>query len=196
MWGVASAAGFLLLYVVFVVWQPGQWLDSQAFGRVQSLGVGHTGLWLPFIARRVLPVLLFAVVLAAGLRALAARQWRSVFTAVLVVVVPVVLSPMLRDDVLRRPVHEGSHFFPSVNTFPSTHVALVVSLVAALWILLESPPAWFSRIAVLTALIAVSGNVIGHAHRPSDALGSVLLVGAVYGLARGAGRSRSTLGHR
>lgn len=174
-------AAFLVVYVTAVLWGPGQWFDAKVLGWVQVLGVGPVASWLPFLARRVLPVALATVVFLASVGALADRRWRSVVTAVLVAVLPVLLSPVLRDHVLRRPNH-GEGYGYTYNTFPSTHVVVVGSLIAALWIVLESHPAWFGWLVVPVVLFAMAGNVMGHAHRPSDVVGSVLVVGAVHGL--------------
>lgn len=181
LWSFVCTAAFLVVYVTAVRWGPGQWLDAKVLGWAQALGVGPAATWLPFLARSVLPIVLAALVFLASVGAIAERRWLSVVIAVLVAVLPVLLSPVLRDHILTRPQH-GEGYGYAFNTFPSTHVVVVGSLIAALSIVLESHPGWLGWLIVPAVLFAMVGNVVGHAHRPSDVIGSVLLVGALYGL--------------
>lgn len=167
--------GLLMVYVVAVLTLPGQWLDDEVFGLAQRLGVGPLNEWLPFLARRVLPVLLAGAVIGAGAWSLWSAQPRRCLMALVIVVGSVAPTHLLRR-VLPRPEHGYAYPF---NTLPSTHVALVVALVVAMAVLIAHRPVWLDRVLAGCVVLACVGNVVGHAHRPSDVLASVLLVGAV-----------------
>ena len=178
--GGVPFAALVVLYVTAVLWQPGQWLDGHIFSAAQRWAVGPLDRWIPFVGRRLLPVLLAAGVTVAALRALARRQVRPVVVAAAVVLLSTVISPWLRDELLWRPLYANGHGH-GYNTFPSTHVALVTSLVVAIWILVPLSTQWLRLLPVIV-LAAMVGSVVGHAHLPSDTIGSVLLVGVVQGL--------------
>lgn len=171
----SCAIGLAMTYVIAVLTLPGQWLDDEVFGLAQRLGVGPLGEWLPFLARRVLPVLLAGAVIGAGAWSLWSARWHECFMALVIVVGSVAPAHLLRR-VLPRPEYGYSYPF---NTLPSTHVALVAALVVALAVLVVPRPVWFDRVLVGCVVLACIGNVVGHAHRPSDALASLFLVGAV-----------------
>ena len=171
----ACAAGLVMTYVVAVLVPAGQWLDDEVFGAVQSLGVGALHQWLPFLARRVLPALLISASLGAAVVALRSARWSEGGMAVAIVVLSVISARLLRVT-LPRPDHTYSYPF---NTLPSTHVALVVSLVVAIAVLIVRRPNWLDHLLLGCVVLACVGNVVGYAHRPSDVLASVFLVGAV-----------------
>lgn len=181
---VSAGIGFGLVYVGGVLWEPGQRLDDEIFARVLHVGDGRVSTALPWIARRLLPVALLIVVGGSAVVALVSRRRRQVVVAATLVVVTVLISRLLRDPILWRPLHGQGYGYPD-NTFPSTHVTLVVALAVALWVLVPRGRAWLVPLLVIATALAVAGNVLGHAHRPSDTLGSVLLVGAVAGVVSG-----------
>lgn len=167
--------GFLMTYVIAVLTVPGQWLDDEIFGLAQNLAIGPLQAWLPFVARRALPPTVLVVALVAGMIALSSRRWREIIMALAIVVGSVAPVPILRG-VLPRPDHGYSY---AHNTLPSTHVALVAALVMAIALLLVHRPVWLDRVLVGVVVLAWLGNVVGYAHRPSDVVASVLLVGTV-----------------
>lgn len=127
--------------------------------------------------REALPIVLLGVVAGLTVLAVIERRWRSLLGATLAAAASVVASPVLRDIVLARPqIADGTGYVH--NTFPSTHVTVVAALcLVALWL---RPAAW-DRTATLRLTGAVVGlaalaSVATHAHRPSDVVGSVLLV--------------------
>lgn len=78
---------------------------------------------------------------------------------------------------LPRPDHGYSYVD---NTLPSTHAVIVVAAVAAILMLLPvARPRWVDPLLGVVVLMSCLGNVVGHAHRPSDVVASVLLVLAV-----------------
>lgn len=180
----ASAAAVVLvgLYGVAVLTVPGQWLDDQVFGWVQRPPYGPLRDVLPIAARVVLPfAMLFALALVAGWR-LAMGRWAAVAGALLVPLVSIPLARWLRLS-LPRPDHGYSY---AENTMPSTHATLVVGAAVAIAMMWPSErPTWLGWCLGGAAAVACLGNVVGHAHRPSDVLASVLLVIAVAGVVRG-----------
>lgn len=181
------------VYGIAVLTEPGQHLDDEIFGWVQRLAVGPLRPGLPFAARRVLPfVMLCALVLVAGWR-LARGSRASVAVALLVPMVSIPLARGLRLS-LPRPDHGYSYVD---NTMPSTHATVVVAAVvgiAMLWP--EERPRWLMWFLGAVTLIACLGNVVGHAHRPSDVVASVLLVLVVAGVVRGLSSRLAPLDHR
>lgn len=181
---IVAGLGFAGLYAGAVLWEPGQRLDDEVFGRVLQLGDGPVSTVLPGVARRLLPLALIVAVVMCAVGVRRHRGGRQIGAAAVLVVGSVVISRLLREPVLWRPVHGEGYGYPA-NTFPSTHMTLVMALVVALWLLVRQRPVWLAPVLGLVVLVAMVGNVVGHAHRPSDTLGSVLLVGAMTGVAYG-----------
>lgn len=178
LWGaVLCAIGAVGSYAVGVLTEPGQWVDVQLFGWAQRLHVGLLGDTLPYLARRVLPALMALVAFAYGLRSLLQGRALLVVQCLALVVGSTSLCWALREHLLWRPAY-GDQYSYVHNTFPSTHVALVVSLCAAVWLLVEPSSRRLTGALLVVVVLALLGNVVGHAHRPVDALGSLLVVAA------------------
>lgn len=184
--GAVCALAFVGLYVWTVRTEAGQWLDIQLFSKAQTsneLIVAAAG-----VARRGLPMILAAAyVLVAGVALLRGRLRLSVVTAMLVVL-SAGTARGLRDVVLDRP-YLGDHGYLE-NTFPAGHVTVTVALAVAIAMVApvhrRGQACVLTGVAVLVIVLASVASVIGHAHRPSDVLGAVLLVGAVAGAAKAA----------
>ena len=174
--GVVLALGVAALYLLAVRTDAGQRLDDDALAATASLWDATVP--LTRLARAALPLLLAAVVLVPLARAVGARAWRRLAAAALVVGVSALGSQLLKHVLLDRP-DLGHQSIPE-NSYPSGHVAAVTALCVAIVLLW---PRGASRAVVagwsLVALVAVAVNVVSFAHRPSDVLGSLLLVGAV-----------------
>ncbi|KZM79400.1 hypothetical protein A0J59_09690 [Cellulosimicrobium sp. I38E] len=178
--GAATAAvAFGVVYVVAVRTTGGQQADVRALAELQvdSLSLAVAAAW----ARAALPAVLALGCLGLGLHALLRRRFRDVAAAVLVAVVPLVLSGWLRDVVLTRP--DLGDLGYAYNTLPSGHVSAAVGLAAAA-VLLCPPRARPAALAfaVVAVVIACAVSVVGHAHRPADTVASVLLVTTVAGV--------------
>ncbi len=183
---LACAMGLALLYGVAVLPNAGQLADEEVLEWIQRLGVGPLHSWWPLLARRVLPVVLLVLVTVLAVRRLWSGHVRRVVAAALVVGLSTGASMLLKATLI-RPEH-GRDYGYLGNTFPSTHVSATVALVVALWLLMAPGPRWAGWVLAAVVWFVVLGNVVGHAHRPSDALGSVLLVGFVVGLLTTLGR--------
>lgn len=178
LWGaVLCAIGAVGSYAVGVLTEPGQWFDVQLFGWAQRLHVGLVGDALPSLARTVLPAVMAIVALGCGIRSLVQGRTRLVVQCLALVVGSTSLCWVLREHVLWRPYY-GDRYSYVNNTFPSTHVALVVSLCATVWLLARPSTRHLSGALMMAVVLALVGNVVGHAHRPVDALGSLLVVAA------------------
>lgn len=146
------------------------------------LGPGATQSWWPVLARRALPALLLAIALVLAFRARSHR--RRVAAAALVLLGSTLLSWLLKA-LLMRPEY-GVAGYPD-NSFPSTHASATMALIAAVLLLAPQHPPWVDRGLAAAGVVVVIGNVVGHAHRPSDVIGSLLLVGLVTGAVRATG---------
>lgn len=184
-WAWWSFVLFVIVYGIAVLTVPGQWLDDEALGLVQRIPPDQLRAGLPVAARVALP---FGVMIVLALVAgwgLVHRNTQRVLTALAIPLVSVPLARLLRM-ILPRPDHGYSYV---VNTLPSTHVAIVASaavVIAMMWP--ARRPRWLVMSLGVVVLVACLGNVVGHAHRPSDVVASVLLVAAVAGASRGASR--------
>lgn len=173
---LAFAAAFAVIYAGAVLLPLGQRLDQQLLFALQRLGPGPVqDLW-PLLVRVVLPPVLVACVIVLSV-VRARRPLRAVIAVLLTVGACVVLSLALKQ-VLVRPQLGWDEGYVG-NTYPSTHVSATIALVVALRMLLPASSVRVRRLLVALAVVVALGNVVGHAHRPSDAVGSVLLVGAV-----------------
>jgi membrane-associated phospholipid phosphatase len=166
----------VVLYVGAVRTPGGQAADVALFARAQS---ANAVLGRPASALRVgLPAVLSAAYLGVALGALRRGRRRALLASVVLVGAALPLARGLRESWLGRP-YLGEHGYLE-NTFPSGHVALAAALGAAVAVLWP----WAGRglaaagAALAVALVAAA-SVVGHAHRPSDVAGSVLLVAAL-----------------
>ena len=175
--GVLCAAGLGFVYVGAVLSPQGQWVDDEIFGLAQRVAVGPLRGWLPSVARGTLPLLMGAAALVGVAWAVSRRRWRAVGAGALTVLVSAPASRLLREY-LWRPDLGYSYPF---NTLPSTHVTVVAALAVAIWMMVGARSRALAGVLIAVTLVAMAGNVVGHAHRPSDVLASVLLVGAVAG---------------
>lgn len=175
---VAKAAGvaLVILYAFTVLTWPGQVIDEWFLGVTQRLGVGPLGHALPLLGRRGIPAVVTPAVVVLALAALP-RRAPQVLTALVFVGLTTGTSLVLKHS-LPRPLHGGGIGYV-VNTFPSTHASATLALIVAAWWLVPRRPAWLAAGFILVAGTVAIGNVVGHAHRPSDVLGSILLVGVV-----------------
>lgn len=178
MLALAGACG-LLFYVLYVVADRtlvGQQADDVVFRVMFGLVPGG---WpvdtVSWFARDFVVEGLTVLVLVMGVSAIRRRAWNALFRALVLVVGSVVLTLYLRDDVLIRERLQPETF--PVNSMPSTHASAATALVAAT-LILWSPtrPWWLPNSAVVVVLLVVVGNVVSQAHRPSDVVGSLLLV--------------------
>ncbi|WP_435736829.1 hypothetical protein V5D56_19000 [Cellulosimicrobium sp. PMB13] len=182
-WGAVfaalCAAALVGVYLLAVRTTAGQAMDVGGFAELQRGGypVALAATW----TRAALPAVLVLLCLALGARALWTRRFRDVVGALAVAVVPFAASTWLRDGVLSRP-YLGD-FGYSYNTMPSGHVSAAVGLAAAAVLLWpERTRRHAARVALVVVVLACLASVVGHAHRPSDTIASVLLVGIVTGV--------------
>lgn len=181
--GAVCALAFVGLYVWTVRTEAGQWLDIRLFSKAQTsndLVVDAAGL-----ARRGLPLILAAAYVVVAGVALLRGHLRLLVVTAMMVLLSAGLARGLRDVVLDRP-YLGDHGYLE-NTFPAGHVTVAVALAVALAMLVPVHRRSLARVmagvVVLVVVVASMASVIGHAHRPSDVLGAVLLAGAVAGAA-------------
>lgn len=178
---VGCAVLFVAVYVVTVRTKPGQALDVTAFHLLYSLAPSDMVPLLAWFARGVVIVVLAGLVSLLAIAAVGRGAWRAVVASVVIVGVTVVSTTFLRDEVLARP-RFSDEAFPQ-NSMPSTHASVACALAVATVILWpRRRPWWLVNAACVVVLLASLGNVVGQAHRFSDVVASVLLVGAVAGV--------------
>ncbi|WP_265523554.1 phosphatase PAP2 family protein [Oerskovia flava] len=183
---LACAAALVALWAATQLTAVGQEVDAGTFRRVSWLhdawgeGAGHVRSSLPVVAAVVVAVL--------GVLAAARRAWRDLAVAAVVVVSSVGAAEAVQRLVVRPDL--GGYGYAH-NTFPSTNVAAVAALCVAAWILWPRS----GRVALLVgagvALLAALVSVVTYAHRPSDVVGSLLLVAAVSATVLWAAQDRS-----
>lgn len=175
---MAGCAGaFIGLYHWAVRTASGQQIDIKMFARMQSPDeVIHD---IASMLRWLLPTLLAVPYLALVVIALRERRIARVVSTVLLGAVSLGLARFLRLDLLTRP--DLGDYGYTYNTFPSGHVAATTALTIAV-LLLTRIRRNAVVIAVMVIALACGSSIIGHAHRPSDALGAVLLVGTLTAL--------------
>ncbi|WP_236122713.1 phosphatase PAP2 family protein [Cellulomonas palmilytica] len=172
---VASLAGVLGLWAVFVATRRGQLVDAAA---VEGAVYGQTELWR--MAERVLDVVsvsAIAVVLVVAMGiAVVRRRWELAVQVAVVMVGANLTTQVLKYLVLPRPDHGvavGNH----ENTLPSGHTTAATSIAVVL--LLVVPARMRPLVAVVGAAYAAATGVstlVGQWHRPSDVLAAVLVV--------------------
>jgi hypothetical protein len=171
-WSAAFAVAVLVLYALAVLTPWGQVVDGHSLGQ-------------PYRAVRSFSVLRLACPVAAGVAAavvvviaLVRRRWAHTFACLLAAGVVMLASGWIRDDVLPRPSFIVSYYN---NSFPSRHV--VVTCAIALIVVRLWPWASGRRVVVWLAIAAVVvdalASVATYAHRASDTMGAVLLVGVL-----------------
>jgi hypothetical protein len=172
-WSLAFAAALVALYGLAVATPWGQAVDAR------SLGVPYL-LTPVFSALRVGMPIVAAVGAAAALVAgLVRRRWADVIVSALAAGAVIAASGWLRDDVFARP-DLGLHGYLA-NTFPSRHVVITCALAAVvvrLWPWPERRRGVVVGAAAVTTAAAYA-SMATYAHRASDTLGGVLLVGVV-----------------
>lgn len=169
--GAAAVTAFVLLVRVALFSERGQAADEQA---MLTVAAGREAeLTLLSILGRV-PIW-SAATLAVVCLLLAARRhhWRAVFAAGVVIVGSNVTTQVVKHGLLERPdLGYGVH-----NSLPSGHVTVVVSVVAALLIVVPSgaraPVAGLGTFA--SGLTGLSTIVAGW-HRPADVVAALLVV--------------------
>lgn len=172
---LAFAAAFLLTYVVLILLPAGQDLDSGSF---DAATLPFPAVDVANVYRVVVPIAMIAACVALGIRAIVQRRVAVVITAVAIVVPSVLVSEALKLA-LPRPDF-GSFGYPQ-NTYPSGHVALALSSFIAL-VVLAPPERLRWPVVGIAGLLTVGvswASVVSFAHRPSDVIGSSLLVGLV-----------------
>lgn len=174
------AACFVGVYLAAVVTVVGQRVDDVAFAGLASAAAPART--LSELVRVGIVVVLGAVAVVLGVvSALRRRPWPAVALAGATLVCAAA-SVLLRDVVLQRPLHDETLGYLH-NTFPSTHVTMAAALgvaVVGLWPYRSGHERVVVRETVLASVVlACVVNVASFAHRPSDVLGSVLLVGVV-----------------
>jgi membrane-associated phospholipid phosphatase len=170
--GLASAA----VYAGLIATSFGQWLDAGSFGALSLLNGPLGDAAATFRIAGV--VGLGIVALVAGLVALLRRRWRAVLQAVAILVLSAAGSEALKR-VLPRPELGGNGY--AGNTFPSGHMAIALALAVAVAVML--PVRRWARPASAAAIVVAAGvgcaSIVSYAHRPSDVLGAVLVVGTI-----------------
>ncbi|MFC7877404.1 phosphatase PAP2 family protein [Isoptericola sp. NPDC057391] len=171
-----SAGLFVFLHSLAVLTGPGQRADAASLALLTAPEPVLAG--AARLVRELLPVAAAGLLVAASVAAVRRHAGARAVVAAALPVVVLVLATVLRDLALPRPflgAHGDLH-----NTFPSAHTAtLAAACVAVVLLRGRRPAGWAAAMLAVAALLAAWANVATQAHRPSDVVGALLLVGAV-----------------
>ncbi len=172
---LAVVAAFVVLWAVTHLTAAGQEADAGFFRTVAPLHDAVGG--VAGLARRALPVVCAAVVTVLVVMAVARRAWRELGAAALVTALGTGIALVLRSLLVRPNLGDYGY---AEQTFPSGNVAAVAGLCAAAWLLWP----WATRrraawAGLAVSVVAAAASVVTYAHRPSDVVGSLLLVATV-----------------
>ncbi|WP_344314711.1 phosphatase PAP2 family protein [Fodinicola feengrottensis] len=175
--------GFAFAALAFIWTTAGQEVDGVLLA--DAKGFGAHGLadqattLLSFVGNIRLLAVLFGVILLVG--ALCRRPWAAV--AGICVVLASVAGATVLKTIITRPDFDVMDSTLH-NSFPSGHVAAAAALLFALMLALPGWARWLIALpgAVGVSVVAVATMVAGW-HRFSDAIGGVLLAGALCCLA-------------
>jgi membrane-associated phospholipid phosphatase len=174
--GLASVAGVVATFAVFVRTDYGQRIDQGAF---EGRGIATTGAReaaSDLLTTISVGSLVLAVALLVG-QALVRRRTVLALVAAAVIVGSIVTTEILKDVLLRRPDLIG--LAPFSNTFPSGHATIALGIGVAATLVV--PPRLRRPIAFLAVAYAVAVGVALLAagwHRPSDIAGGYFVVTA------------------
>jgi hypothetical protein len=173
--GFASAVVFV--YATFVWTQLGQQLDASGFVVAGIVGSSPFGMAIGH-ARTAAVVALAVAAAIAAVPAVIQRRFHTLTTALLLVVASAAIARALRSELPRPYLGDFAYRY---NTLPSGHAASAAALVVALLVLL--PQGLASRMVNSVAVLVIAGagmaSVTSFAHRPSDVLAAILIVGCL-----------------
>lgn len=174
----------VICYIVFVLFQPGQQVDTRALGadfltlsEVRKLEIFGLVRWGSIAVLSIIAVIL-------GCAALTRGQLRLVSVTFLCSVTVVACASLFRRVLWRPELGVESYDY---NTWPSGHVAAVCALALASLRLTPDKMPWRTASvtsAVIVVTVAAYASMASFAHRPSDTLGAMLISGAIFVLAR------------
>ena len=174
----AAVVALAAVYGSFVLTAPGQHLDADLLVTI-ARATASSGLAPAMGFLRVgLPVLGGGIATALAVLAIRRGRWRQAVFAAAGVAGATLVSVALRTY-LPRPDH-GAFIYP-YNTLPSGHVVAFVSSCVAIRLMWPTAvPAWLYPAFGGTVLLACFASVGTFAHRPSDVLGALFVVAAVF----------------
>ncbi len=171
-----SAGMFAALFALAVLTEPGQRADVAGLALLTGPEPVLAG--VARLVRALLPVVAAGALVAVLVVAVRRRAGARTLVAAGLPLVVLGLATVLRDVVLPRPFL-GAHGYLH-NTFPSAHTAtLAATCVAVVLLLGRRPSGWVTALVGTSVLLAAWANVATQAHRPSDVVGALLLVGVV-----------------
>lgn len=177
MWSLGFAVAFALLYLAAVVMPLGQQIDARSLGH-SIWGMPGTKP-LSSTLRAAIPALLALLAGAAVIAGLVQRRWLDTLLSVVVAAVLIGASGPVRDAVFVRPFHGDYGYL--VNSYPSRHVVAGLALcvvILRLWPWRRTAAA--ARVVLIVAITVLAVvSVTTLAHRASDVVGGVLLVGVL-----------------
>lgn len=177
---VLAVAATGLTYWLGVWTMPGQQAENRIFVDARALlaATGAHPAVLP-VSIRTAALLVVVIPAVAGL----ARGRIAATVAAVAVVLGGAGAAFLLKAALPRPELDpltGG----SGNSFPSGHVAMVMSFVLALLLVTPAALRWLAAgVGAIAVCLVVSGTMVAAWHRPSDAVGAVLISLVVFLLA-------------
>jgi membrane-associated phospholipid phosphatase len=179
----AQVAAFVALSRFAVTTEHGQLLDTIALAG-NSIGQNRIDGLVDRVLDAMSVVSLLAAIATIGFIALVRRGLWLAFVATLLVVGANLTTQVLKSVITRPDLGIDPERAAAGNSLPSGHTAVAASVAVALVLVLPSKVrAWWAVLgAGYTALAGVATMSAGW-HRPSDAMASLLIVGAWAGVA-------------
>lgn len=181
--GIGCAVLLAAVYIL-AVWTPaGQHFEDQvlnAAARGISGRQEHVAQLMLSTVRKVSLIAAVLVILAIG--GLARRAYAAILGAA--VIVAAAVTTQVLQKVVERPILLRSGYRRDDQSFPSGHTTIAMAVLAALVLVVPHRFRWYAVAAAAPAAIGMGiATVTVGWHRPSDTVGSDLIVLAYAGLA-------------
>lgn len=176
---LATAQGYALLSLreYFVFTETGQRLDWIALS-ANTIGEDRIRGLVDTVLDAVSAAALIGATLFVGFVALIRRRILLALTATALVVAANIVTQVLKNVTVRPDLGVDLERVAAGNSFPSGHTTVAASLAVALVLVLPAQVrAWGAFLGVGYAALAGVATMSAGWHRPSDAVGSLLVVG-------------------
>lgn len=174
---------FAAVWHVAVRTQHGQWLDTVALTG-NSIGHAHVAGLVDRVLNAMSVVSLVAATAVIGFIALIRRRIALAILATLLIVGANLSAQVLKYLVVRPDFGVDPERAAAGNSLPSGHTAIAASVAVALVLVLpRKARVWGAFIGAAYAALAGVATMSAGWHRPSDAVASLLIVGAWASLA-------------
>lgn len=180
---LAQAVALVVIYRFFVLTEHGQRLDTIALSS-NGLAADHLGHPINVLLNAISIVAVAAAAAVVGFIALVRRRVALAVTSIVLIAGANLTAELMKKYLHRPDLGIDEARAAAGNSFPSGHTAIAMSVVVALVLVL--PPRVRGAGAIIGAIYAAAIGVATLSagwHRPSDAVGAILVVGVWAALA-------------